>query len=415
MMLKHLRAEDRAGQLDAVAEIRGVRALRKVCQHDGLLKRRIVEERSMLRTFSYAIIDHRSERLSNAISLLLAIIGCGIDLLTGIAYSPLIFYVPSVIYAAWFCHPPIGWLSICLISASSLLVNSVDFDSVLKLEIELFNTSTRIATIILVYWIVRSLRRQVVLLRELNSRLQETDREKNKLFGVISHDLRSPFHAILGYAELLTRDAHIQKEERSRQYADNCFMAARTAYGLLENLLQWAQLQMKRVQLVPAVIETKSIIERCIDTHRPAAELKNVDLVIETIDPALTCFADFSAAETVLRNLTNNAIKYTPSGGRIGVGAQAKGDSVEFFVRDTGVGIAADRLDGLFMLAAAPPSPGTQGERGIGLGLMLCMDLIVRCGGRISVESAVGIGSCFRFTLPVPRQRISGGEIRRRP
>lgn len=210
---------------------------------------------------------------------MLAGIGGGIDLLTGTVYSPLIFYIPSVIYAAWFCRAVIGWLCICLISASNLLVNSIDLDSVPGPQIELFNVTTHIATIILVYLIVRGLRRHVVLLGELNSRLQELDREKNKLFGVISHDLRSPFHAILGFAELLDRDEHIHKVERSRKYANNCLMAARMAYGLLENLLQWAQLQMNRIPLTPTVFEAASMVERCIDTHRPAAELKGIELV----------------------------------------------------------------------------------------------------------------------------------------
>jgi signal transduction histidine kinase len=360
-----------------------------------------------MRTSIRTAIYKPSERLANSVSLMLAGIGCGIDLLTGIAYSPLIFYIPSIIYAAWFCQLPVGWVCICLISASILLVNSIDLNSVLGLQIELFNVGTRIATIILVYCIVRGLRRHIVLLRELNTRLQELDREKNKLFGVISHDLRGPFHAILGYAELLDRDAHVQGSERSRKYAHNCLMAARAAYELLENLLQWAQVQMKRVQLVPAVFEAGSVIERCVDTLRPAADLKKVDLVADATDPALTCFADFSAAETVLRNLTSNALKFTPSGGRVTIGAQAEGKSIGFFVRDTGVGIAENRLDSLFTLAGAPVSSGTQGERGIGLGLALSKDLIERSGGRISAESTVGAGSTFRFTLPSSSYRIS--------
>jgi signal transduction histidine kinase len=237
-------------------------------------------------------------------------------------------------------------------------------------------------------------------LREVNRRLQELDLEKSKLFGVISHDLRSPFNAVLGYAELLERGAHDENPDRIKRYARDCRDAARSAYDLLDNLLQWARLQMRRVELAPAVFETISMIDRCIETQRAAAGLKKVEIAKELIDRDLTCFADFAAAETILRNLINNAVKFTPTGGRVTIAARADGNFTEVSVQDTGVGIADHRLDKLFALATEPAAAGTQGERGIGLGLVLCKELVERSGGRIAAESDVGRGSCLRFTLP---------------
>jgi len=225
---------------------------------------------------------------------------------------------------------------------------------------------------------------------------------------VISHDLRSPFNAVLAYSELLERNLD-GASEKARQYARDCHDAARSAYELLDNLLRWAQIQMKRTELTPAVIEATALVGRCIETHRAAADLKKIKLSNESIDPKLMCFADFSAAETVLRNLVNNAIKFTPSGGSVIVGVRSGGASVEFFVRDSGVGITPERLGRLFTLAASPASPGTQGERGIGLGLAMCKDLTDQCDGTIRVESTAGVGSCFWLTLPA--KGSSGGKV----
>lgn len=346
-----------------------------------------------------SLFSHPSERTANAVCLVFALAGCIVDLITGADYSPLFFYIPTAIYAAWFCSSSIGRLCITLISASIVAVNFGNSAERVGIEAASFNGATRVATIVLVYWAIRRLHVQMQALRRLNDRLEEVDRQKDKLFGVISHDLRSPFNAVLGYSELLERSLD-GASEKTRQHARECHDAARSAYDLLDNLLRWAQIQMKRTELRPSVFEASALVGRCMETHRPAADLKKIKLSAESNDPKLMCFADFSAAETVLRNLVNNAIKFTPSGGSVVVGVRSVEGSVEFFVRDSGVGLTSERLGQLFTLAASPTSPGTQGERGIGLGLAMCKDLADQCNGTIRAESTAGSGSCFWFTLP---------------
>ena len=349
-----------------------------------------------------ALLSEPPQGVANVASVAFSLIGCAADLHTGTDYSPLTFYLPATVYAAWFSSAGIGRLSIALMAASVLIVNSTEATGAPDLYVALFNALTRIATIIFVFWIVRRVRHQMRALRLLNDQLQELDRQKDKLFGVISHDLRSPFNAVLGYAELLERSLD-GASAQARQYARDCHDAARGAYDLLENLLRWAQIQMKRTEPLPVVFEAAALVERCIETHRPAADLKQITLTKDIASPAAMCFADFSAAETVLRNLTNNAIKFTPSGGSVTLGLRAEGETVAFFVRDSGVGMAPERLDRLFTLAASTASAGTQGERGIGLGLIVCRDLAAQCGGAIKAESTFGKGSCFTFMLPARR------------
>jgi signal transduction histidine kinase len=350
-----------------------------------------------------SLLSEPPQGVANVASVAFSLIGCAADLYTGTAYSPLSFYFPAAVYAAWFSNTGIGRFCIAMIAMSVLIVNSTDVTNADALYIALFNAVTRIATLIFVYWIVRRVHYQMQTLRRLNEQLQELDRQKDKLFGIISHDLRTPFNAVLGYSDLLEHNLS-EASDQTRQYARNCHNAARSAYDLLENLLRWAQIQMKRIDPMPVSFEASSLVERCIETHRPAADLKKIKLEKDIADPALTCFADFSAAETVLRNLTNNAIKFTPPGGSISVGFQSKGEIVEFFVRDSGVGVSPERLGQLFTLTTSKTSSGTQGERGIGLGLVVCKDLAAQCGGTVTAESTLGEGSRFSFTLPAGRK-----------
>jgi signal transduction histidine kinase len=289
-----------------------------------------------------SVLFEPPQDVANIASIVFALIGCAADLYTGTDYSPLTFYFPATVYAAWFGSTGVGRACIATMAISILIVNSTQALSASLLYAALFNAITRIATIIFVYWIVRRVHHQMLALRQLNERLQQLDHQKDKLFGVISHDLRSPFNAVLGYSELLQRNLE-GASEQARQYAQHCYDASRSAYDLLENLLQWAQIQMKRTELTPVVFEAGALVQRCIDSNRPAAALKSIVLEQDAVDSSLMCHADFSAAETVLRNLISNAIKFTPSGGSIVVGHRSSGKFVEFFVRDSGVGISPER------------------------------------------------------------------------
>src|SRR5262249_11101147 len=140
--------------------------------------------------------------------------------------------------------------------------------------------------------------------------------------------------------------------------------------------------------------------ERCVEVQSPAAALKRLEIVIDPIPAGLRIHADFAAMQAVLRKPLSNSPKFTLPGGRITVWAPAVRDKVEISVADTGVGIAESRLPRLFSFGPDRSTLGTGGETGTGLGLILCKDLVERSGGRLTVESQLGRGSRFTFTLP---------------
>jgi len=222
--------------------------------------------------------------------------------------------------------------------------------------------------------------------------------EKNKFFSIIAHDLRSPFNAILGYTELLARTADNLTPDQVKEFAGNAHAAGASVFNLLENLLEWSQLQMNRIDCAPATISLGEIVGRTIELLAPVAEDKNIKL--ETAVTKETVYADPDMIETVIRNLINNAIKFTNKGGSVVIAAQNLDDVIEVSVTDTGVGMEPDRAAAIFSLSGNHSTDGTQGEKGTGLGLSLSKELVERNGGEIYATSKPGKGSTFAFTVP---------------
>lgn len=341
-----------------------------------------------------------SERAAEVIGLMLIGVGIVIDAVTGPDYSNLLFYIPPLTYVAWFSGRRVGWTYVALVAVIIIVVDLLESGQIHDVRATGYNALTRIVTTVFVYWTVYKLRRTIVALREANARLERLNDHKNLLFGVISHDLKNPFNTILGYAELLERSVERLPAERVKEYARNLREGARRAFDLLGNLLQWAQLQLESATLRPVSVEAAQLIARCAEGQQATADLKGVEIMIEPVSAGLQLHADLAAAETMLRNLLGNAVKFTPPGGRVIVGARAVAGTVEIVVADTGVGIAEGRLPKLFEIAAHHSTDGTDGESGTGLGLVLCRELAARSGGHVRVESWLGRGSRFTVTLP---------------
>jgi signal transduction histidine kinase len=342
-----------------------------------------------------------SERAAEVIGLLLIGIGFAIDALTGPNYSNLLFYIPPLTYVAWFSGSRVGWVYVSLVAVIIVVVHLLESGDIQNIRAADYDAFTRIVTTAFVYWTVQKLRRNIVALRHANAGLERLNDQKNLLFGVIAHDLKSPFNAILGYAELLERSSDRLSTARVKEYAGSLGEAARRAFDLLANLLQWAQLQMERAALQPGHVEVQLLVERAAEAQRAAAALKGIEIVAAPAPAGLRVYVDFAAAQAVLRNLLGNAVKFTLPGGRVAIAARAVAGMAEISVDDTGVGIPESRLAMLFQIAPNRSTAGTAGETGLGLGLILCHDLVARSGGRLAAESRLGRGS--RFTVALPR------------
>lgn len=229
-------------------------------------------------------------------------------------------------------------------------------------------------------------------------KLEKLNNEKNKFFSIIAHDLRSPFNVILGYTGMLADGAETLTPAQVKEFAGNANEAGLTVFKLLENLLEWARLQMERVDSSPMNVKLGGIVDKTVELFTSVANDKNIKLESSFTDEI--AYVDANMIDAVIRNLINNAVKFTETGGSIAITSQDLGDRVEVRVTDTGVGMEPEKVDNIFSLADSNSNTGTKGEKGTGLGLLLCKELVERNGGEIYVTSEPGKGSTFAFAVP---------------
>jgi len=233
-------------------------------------------------------------------------------------------------------------------------------------------------------------------LTDKSTRLEELNQLKNRLFAIISHDLRSPIGGLKSALDLLEDRTFSEKDFIER--IPNMQRNITAVYETLENLLFWAKSQIEgeniepiNVNLAEAIGETRSYLD---------ALLKEKQLSFkQTIPSSTEVKTDKNLLNLILRNLIGNAIKFTPSQGEIQINSSQKGEMIEVSIKDTGVGISPERIDNLFK--DGNTTWGTLGEQGTGIGLLFCKEVIEKSGGQIWVESRVGQGSTFYFDLPV--------------
>lgn len=230
--------------------------------------------------------------------------------------------------------------------------------------------------------------------------LAELNASKDKFFSIISHDLRSPFNTLLGFSQLLEENIDNYSTEQVKDRVGKVRASAEQLYALLENLLTWSRIQRGAMEYDPEDVNIAKITRDNIALFTSKAEQKNISLKI-SIGQETMVYGDYNMINTVLRNLISNAMKFTNGGGTIEVSAVSHNEQdVEIAVADTGIGIKEQDLSKLFRIDVQYTKIGTAGEKGTGLGLTLCKDLIEKNSGQIWVESEVGKGSTFRFILP---------------
>jgi len=244
------------------------------------------------------------------------------------------------------------------------------------------------------------IREQAKMLIRQAEELRELNASKDKFFSIVAHDLRGPFMPLLGNAELLAEMAETSPPNVVREISWNIYNSGKRVLDLLENLLQWSRMQMGHLEHDPTLFDFQGIAKENAELLSSAAEAKNITLSSQ-VDDNLMIYADGNMINTVVRNLTSNAIKFTSQNGTVTIMAESMGDIVEVSIRDSGVGISPEDINKLFQIDVQHSTIGTNKEQGTGLGLIMCKEMIVKNGGRIWIESALGKGTTVKFTIPI--------------
>lgn len=254
----------------------------------------------------------------------------------------------------------------------------------------------------------RSLKTQKILLEQMvvnkTAELNELNASKDRFFSIIAHDLKNPFSTIIGLSELMQESDIMNSPEQLQKFSSMINASAVQTFRLLENLLEWANSQRGKISFSPVPVNVNELIKDELALVGEMASGKNIQLH-NNIGDTCTVIADRNMFRTILRNLISNGIKFTKNGGEVLINSLIADDKIEISVTDNGIGMSAETISKLFKIDGNLSTLGTNNERGTGLGLFLCKEFVEKHGGIIWCESKKGIGSTFRFLLPLDLSR----------
>jgi signal transduction histidine kinase len=233
--------------------------------------------------------------------------------------------------------------------------------------------------------------------------LRISNASKDKFFSIIAHDLKAPFYSLLGFSELLHNKIQENDSDGIKKFANLIHTVSEQSYALLNNLLDWSLAQTDGIKYNPEIVDLNELSNEIIAYSKHIAQDKKIAFCQE-IEKNIELLADRNMLQTILRNLLSNAIKYTPQDGVITIYASIDNKEALISIKDTGIGIAADTLTNLFKIEETISTLGLNKEKGTGLGLVLCKDLVEKHQGKIWAESELGQGSTFSFTIPLVQQ-----------
>jgi len=235
-------------------------------------------------------------------------------------------------------------------------------------------------------------------LKDYTKELKLLNSTKDKFYSIIAHDLRSPFQSLLSVSKLLATEIESLSQEEIIMFSKGLNDNLLNLYALLKNLLNWSLMQRNMMEYKPTDLNLFDLVDEKIEMSNQSALKKNISIT-NKVDTGTMVFADDNMLRSVVQNLLTNAIKFTQSEGRIIVSSKEKDGFVEVCVQDTGIGIELEKSSELFNFNTIFSTNGTDGEKGTGLGLPLCKEFVEKNGGKIWVESEIGKGSKFTFTL----------------
>ena len=241
--------------------------------------------------------------------------------------------------------------------------------------------------------------RDITNLKQSEMDLHQLNADKDRFISILGHDLKSPFFTLLGLTELLKMNIREYTKEEIENLAIKIETSTQSIYGLLEDILTWTRAQSGKIPFHPKSLVFKNVCREVVDVMGPNAQAKSIIIHCHETGPK-NLYADNDMLRTILRNLLSNAIKFTGNGGEIHIRAVEEPENIVVSVSDNGTGISPDVMVKLFNISQVLTTKGTAGEKGTGLGLLLCKDFVEKHRGKIWVESEVGKGSNFLFTVP---------------
>jgi PAS domain S-box-containing protein len=233
----------------------------------------------------------------------------------------------------------------------------------------------------------------------LNNKLQQLNSTKDKFFSIIAHDLRSPLGTFKQMTEMLHDSYGSFSEEELIEFLDIMKNSSKNIFELLENLLEWSRSQRRTIKYEPLDINLFFHSDNILHLLKPVSDNKKIK-IINAIKRSIFIKADHNLLNTILRNLIMNAIKFTYQDGEIIINSEQNNNEIIISVKDSGVGMTKEQIEKLFRIDSSISTQGTNLEKGTGLGLILCKEFVELHGGKIWVESEIGKGSTFYFTMP---------------
>ncbi|MFZ1517835.1 MAG: PAS domain S-box protein [Ignavibacteriaceae bacterium] len=233
---------------------------------------------------------------------------------------------------------------------------------------------------------------------QYSEELKETNAAKDKFFSIIAHDLKSPFHGLLGLTRMIVEEYSSMSESEVKSYLQIIKESTESTYKLIENLLEWSRLESGKMKYNPALQNMFMIVEDTRILLNQNARMKNINLR-NKLGHQSFIWGDDTMLQSLVQNLISNAIKFTPNGGSIEISEKQFDSYIEYTVSDTGVGIKDSDIDKVFRIDMSFSTKGTQQEKGTGLGLILCKEIVNIHSGEISINSVVGKGTNIIFTL----------------
>ncbi|MBI9069815.1 MAG: PAS domain S-box protein [Salinivirgaceae bacterium] len=244
-----------------------------------------------------------------------------------------------------------------------------------------------------------------ILIEELANKYRtvaELNATKNRFFEIIAHDLRGPLGSIMQIAEILFYQIDQLENEEKTIYLRALKEKTENVFSLLENLLEWALSQKGSIQPEYEKIDLKCMVEKTVQLFSSIAKNKNISIKLNLKGQDLIV-TDPHFLATILRNLISNAIKFTKTGGTITINSEKQENLICISVHDTGIGMKREYIDKLFEKENNISTTGTSGEKGTGLGLLLCSELITKLNGKLEIQSVENIGTTFSFIVPASR------------